>query len=372
MVMDNEIKHTPLLALHRELGGRMVEFAGYEMPVQYPRGIRHEHEHTRNFAGLFDISHMGQLRISGEQAPAAMETLVTGDIAGLRPGQQLYTVFTNADGGIVDDLMVTNLGGALFLVVNAACKDKDLALLQAVMGGTCRIEYHTDRALLALQGPRAASVLGDLNPATNELGFMRAGTFVVGGVECLIHRCGYTGEDGFEISVTADEADRLARMLLQHQDVEPVGLGARDSLRLEAGLCLYGHDLDETVSPVEAGLGWVVAQKYRDKSPVTAQFPGAARILEQLQHGTASIRVGIRPAGKLPVREGVDLLHPAAGKVGRITSGGFGATVNGPVAMAYVKTEYADPETELHVNIRGRNHAVRTAVLPFVKHRYHR
>ena len=370
--MNSQIKHTPLSALHRELGARMVEFAGYEMPVQYSSGIRQEHEHTRTRAGLFDISHMGQIRISGEQAPSVMETLVPGDITGLKPGLQLYTVFTNDDGGTIDDLMVTNLDGDLFLVVNAACKDKDLALLQEVMGRSCRIEYFTDRALLALQGPRAAPVLGAINPAIDELGFMQGGAFVIADMDCLINRCGYTGEDGFEISVAGDKAEQLARMLLRHDDVAAVGLGARDSLRLEAGLCLYGHELDETISPVEAGLAWVVAAKYRGENPVAARFPGAARILAQLRQRPASTRIGIKPEGKMPVRDGVELLQASGEPVGRITSGGFGATVNGPVAMAYVNAEYAIPETELHVNIRGRNHTVYTAALPFIEHRYHK
>lgn len=370
--MSNSINCTPLRALHLELGARMVEFAGYAMPVQYPHGIRYEHAHTRTSAGLFDISHMGQIRVSGQQAPGLMESLVPGDVTGLEANRQLYTVFTNADGGVIDDLMITNLVDELFLVVNAARRETDLALLQTAMGRNCRVDYCHERALLALQGPLAQSVLEEYLPTVNSLEFMQAGHCKIDGIDCLIHRCGYTGEDGFEISIDNKDAEQLARLLLQHAAVEPAGLGARDSLRLEAGLCLYGHDLDETTSPVEAGLGWVVAKKYRDGQPVAARFPGAERILVQLQQGTAMLRTGIKPEGRMPVREGVELLHPSGARAGRITSGGFGTTVNGPIAMAYVKSEYAVPGTLMHVNIRGRSHAVYTAALPFVTHRYHK
>jgi len=369
--MQNTAKHTPLTSLHLELGARMVEFAGYKMPVQYPQGIKHEHEQTRNFAGLFDISHMGQIRISGEDAPALMETLVPGDVVGLQHNKQMYTVLTNNRGGIIDDLMVTNLDGDLFLVVNAARKDIDLGLLQTALGRNCRVEHYSDRALLALQGPQAVTVMQQYAPHINELSFMQAGNYSIDGIDCLIHRCGYTGEDGFEISAASFDAERLARLLLQHAGVEPAGLGARDSLRLEAGLCLYGHELDENTTPVEANLGWTIAKKYRGDQPLAAKFPGAQRILEQLRQGTAQIRTGIKPAGQMPVREGVELLHPSGNVAGWITSGGFGTTVGGPVAMAYVNSEYAVPGTELHVKIRGRNHTVYTAALPFIKHRYH-
>lgn len=370
--MANPVRQTPLCSLHQELGARMVEFAGYRMPVQYPGGIRQEHAHTRSAAGLFDISHMGQIRISGSRAAELMETLVPGDITGLPPGQQLYTVLSNKNGGVVDDLMVSNLGGDLLLVVNAARCATDLALLESALGRDCRVRYCGDRSLLALQGPWAAAVMARYVPQINELAFMRAGNYAIDEIDCLIHRSGYTGEDGFEISVSNARVEQLARLLLQNPEVAPVGLGARDSLRLEAGLCLYGHELDESTGPVEAGLGWIVAAKYRREPPAAAKFPGAEKILAQLREGTALIRTGIKPAGRIPVREDTSLLNRTGATVGRVTSGGYGATVAGPIAMAYLETEYAAPGMELHVKIRGRKHTVYTAALPFVAHRYHK
>lgn len=370
--MTDPVKQTPLWSLHQELGARMVEFAGYQMPVQYPAGIRQEHEHTRSAAGLFDISHMGQIRISGVRAPELMEKLVPGDITGLPPGHQLYTVLSNNNGGVIDDLMITNLDGDLLLVVNAARRTVDLALLESALGRDCRIQYRSNRSLLALQGPGAAAVMERYVTRINELAFMQAGVYTIDGMESLIHRSGYTGEDGFEISVANSDVERLARLLLQNAEVAPVGLGARDSLRLEAGLCLYGHELDETTSPVQAGLGWTVAGKYRGAHPVAAKFPGAERILEQLREGSALIRTGIKPEGRIPVREHTSLLNQAGDIVGRVTSGGYGTTVAGPIAMVYLENEYAAPGTELHVKIRGRKHTVYTTALPFVAHRYHK
>ena len=365
-------KKTPLYSLHTELGARLTEFAGYEMPIQYPGGIKEEHAQVRNRAGLFDISHMGQIKITGEKGAALIETLVTGDVSGLKINHQLYTVFTNTGGGIIDDLMITKLDSCLLLVVNAACRDRDLEYLITTIGHDCQVEEWLDRSLLALQGPQAASVLRNHVPDIQRLGFMQAGQFKIDSIHCLVHRCGYTGEDGFEISVAAEDVEHLARLLLQHEMVGPVGLGARDSLRLEAGLCLYGQDLDETISPVEAGLGWTVAHKYTGNSPVPAGFPGADEILVQLQNGTGRTRTGIRPEGKIPVRKDTKLLNINGKEIGKISSGGFGPTLNGPLAMGYVESAYTAPGTELMVEIRDRVHKVLTASLPFVAHRYYK
>lgn len=361
---------TALHSLHLELGARMVPFAGYEMPVQYRHGIIREHQHARTRAALFDISHMGQIEVRGERAGASLERLVPSDVCDMAPYQQRYSVLTNAQGGISDDLMITRLPGSVFLVVNAACKHQDFEYLRTEIGGDCDVIMHTDRALLALQGPEACAVLGALNAAVSGLKFLRAGEFALAGVSCLVHRCGYTGEDGFEISLDAAHAPAIARRLLQHAAVEPAGLGARDSLRLEAGLCLYGHDIDAMTTPVEAGLGWVIARRHRS-DPALARFPGASGILSEIRNGAGRLRVGLRPEGRVPVREGAVILGRAGGQAGRVTSGGFGPTINGPIAMGYVAAGLAAPGTELEVEIRGRSHIMRVAALPFVKHRYH-
>lgn len=367
-----ELKHTALRALHVELGARMVAFAGYEMPVQYPKGIKFEHEHTRRLSGLFDISHMGQIRITGEDIHSKIESLVPGDITGLNVNKQLYTVLTNLDGGIIDDLMITNFGDSLFLVVNAGRKHLDLDYLGDSLDHNCKIEECTGRSLLALQGPASASVLGKYAPDLDRLAFMDAGKYEIEGMSCYIHRCGYTGEDGFEISVDSGDAEHLARILLQHESVEPVGLGARDTLRLEAGLCLYGNDIDEQTTPAEADLAWTIAKKYRGEKPEPAKFPGADRILVQLRDGTEYIRTGIRPEGRMPIREGTGLLNDRGENIGKITSGGYGQTVNGPIAMGYVRTEFAAADTTMQAVVRGRCHRTYTALLPFVAHHYYK
>ncbi len=340
------------------------------MPVQYHKGIRAEHLHTRSAAGLFDVSHMGQLRLSGKNIECALERLVTGDITALKPFRQCYTLLTNQRGGIIDDLMLTRTPDYLFVVVNAACKESDYVYLQESLGPPSRAELLSDRALLALQGPEAVNVLGNLHPECKKLPFLSAREIKLDGIPCLINRCGYTGEDGFEISVLSKDARQLAELLLEDQAVELIGLGARDSLRLEAGLCLYGHDIDEGTTPVEAGLTWVIAKKYRDGA-AQALFPGANNIFRQLQTGTGLIRRGFQVPGKIPVREGAIILNQEKQGIGRITSGGFGPSVGHPVAMGYIEKAYADPDTELQVEIRQRFHPVRVVKLPFVKHRYY-
>ncbi len=363
-------QHTALHSLHKSLNAKLVPFAGYALPVQYADGIKAEHLHTRAHAGLFDVSHMGQMRIIGKDAARAFEALVTGDISGLRDFQQRYTLLTNPQGGIIDDLMVTKLPEGLFLVVNAACKQNDYDYIRQSLPSNCRVERLENRALLALQGPRAASVLGAVNAEIIQLGFMRSGDFEIDGFECKINRCGYTGEDGFEISVDNQFALKLAQLLLENDEVKPIGLGARDSLRLEAGLCLYGHDINETTTPVEANLQWAIARKYRDGSE-KASFPGAQIILRQIEQGTEKCLVGLQPQGKMPVRDGCVVLGKNNEILGEVSSGGYGASFGGPVAMGYVSSDYARTGTELQVEIRSRSHTIRVADLPFVQHRYY-
>ncbi len=367
-----DLARTPLHDLHRELGARMVPFAGYAMPVQYPSGILAEHRHTRTEAGLFDVSHMGQVRLTGAEAPAALERLVPMNIQGLAVDRQRYALFTNDAGGILDDLMVTRFDDHLFMVVNAACKQQDVAHLHQHLDEHCRVEELTDRALLALQGPKAGLVLARLAPASAALVFMTAARITIAGAECIVTRSGYTGEDGFEISVPAKRAEALARLLLSHEEVAPVGLGARDSLRLEAGLCLYGHDIDTTTTPVEAGLIWAIQKSRRRGGARAGGFPGAGVILDQFDQGTARRRVGLQPAGRAPVRDGTELTAADGRVVGQVTSGGFGPTVGAPVAMGYVETALAEPGTELTARVRGKSVAVSVAQLPFVEQRYYR
>ena len=371
-VSELPLKRTPLHALHVELGARLVPFAGYEMPVQYPAGILAEHLHTRAQAGLFDVSHMGQVRLSADggaaAAAAALETLVPGDIRGLAPSGQRYTLFTDAAGGILDDLMVINAGDHLFLIVNAACKAQDLAHLRAGLAGRCAVTELGDRALLALQGPAAAAVLGRFAKAALSLGFMSAAEFAIDGVACFVSRSGYTGEDGYELSVPAAAAERLARRLLAEPEVAPIGLGARDTLRLEAGLCLYGQDIDATTTPVEAGLSWTIPPRRRAEGG----FPGADVILAQLRDGPARRRVGIRPEGRAPARAHDGIADAAGRRIGEIASGGFGPTVGGPIAMGYVEAGHAAVGTPLQLMVRGKALPAKVAKLPFVAHRYHR
>lgn len=366
------LARTPLYNLHLELGAKMVPFAGYEMPVQYPTGVLKEHIHTRTQAGLFDVSHMGQVRLSGADAAAALETLVPVDIIDLPVNTQRYALFTNASGGILDDLMVANGGDHLLLVVNAACKQQDLAHLQQHLSGRCRVEELSDRALLALQGPQASKVLARLAPNTAKLIFMQTATVMLAGVNCFVSRSGYTGEDGFEISVPNHHAEALARVLLAQPEVSPIGLGARDSLRLEAGLCLYGHDMDANRTPVEASLSWALSKVRRAGQARSGGYPGADIILHQLAEGVARKRVGLVPQDRMPVREGAEVVNTKGEVVGRVTSGGFGATIGGPVAMGYVDTAHATVGTVLDAIVRGKPVPVVVAKTPFVAQRYYR
>jgi glycine cleavage system T protein (aminomethyltransferase) len=365
----DSLKRTPLADLHRELGAKMVPFAGYEMPVQYPTGIIAEHQHTREHAGLFDVSHMGQIRLEADNfnaAAAALERLVPGDVAGLQPGRMRYTQLTNPAGGILDDLMVARRGEHLFLVVNAGQKEADATHLRDDLVGRARIETLFDRALLALQGPSAAAVLMRFDSRAAEMGFMTVADLSIQGVPCIVSRSGYTGEDGFEISAAATDAVKVARLLLDHPEVKPIGLGARDSLRLEAGLCLYGHDIDETTTPIEAGLAWSIGKRRRTEGG----FPGAASILEQIAQGPTRKRVGIRPAGRAPARENTEITDLKGGLIGKVTSGGFGPTLGGPICMGYVHSSHAAPGIEVQLVVRGSPRSARVAELPFVPHRY--
>ncbi len=360
---------TPLYDLHVAQGGRIVDFAGYALPVHYG-GILAEHERTRSGAALFDVSHMGQARIVGARAAEALESLVPGDIAGLGAGRMRYTQLTDDNGGIRDDLMVTRLAGeALAIVVNAACKEDDFAYLGAALAGWgCSLEVDDDAALLAFQGPEAAAVLEAAIPGADGLAFLQGDTFEWRGVPIWISRSGYTGEDGFEISLPASHAAALAEALLACDRVALAGLGARDSLRLEAGLCLYGHDIDLTTTPVEASLAWSIGKSRRAEGG----FPGADTILDQLRNGTARRRVGLRLEGRAPAREGAEISSADGTPVGRVTSGGFGPTVGGPVAMGYVAAGHAAPGTPLTLSVRGRALPARTACLPFIAPGYRR
>ncbi|MGY3477089.1 glycine cleavage system aminomethyltransferase GcvT [Bradyrhizobium ottawaense] len=376
---QDSLKRTPLHGLHVSLGGKMVPFAGYDMPVQYPAGVLKEHLHTRNAAGLFDVSHMGQIALrpkSGrvEDAARALERLVPQDIVAIAPGRQRYAQFTNADGGILDDLMVANFGDHLFLVVNAACKEADEAHLRANLSGDCGVDSLTDRALIALQGPKAEAALAKLCAEAPAMKFMDSGPRKVAGLDCFVSRSGYTGEDGFEISVPAADAERLAKALLENPDVLPIGLGARDSLRLEAGLCLYGHDIDTATTPVEAALEWSVQKSRRSGGARAGGFPGAEKILAHFDNGAARRRVGLLAQGRAPVREGALLFADSAGgePIGQVTSGGFGPSLNAPVAMGYVPTASSALGTQLFAEVRGQRLPVAVAAMPFVKNTYKR
>ncbi|MBX4909746.1 MULTISPECIES: glycine cleavage system aminomethyltransferase GcvT [Rhizobium] len=372
------LKKTPLHALHLSLGARMVPFAGYDMPVQYPAGVMKEHLHTRAEAGLFDVSHMGQVIVkaksgSYEDAALALESLVPVDILGLPAGRQRYGFFTDDTGGILDDLMITHLDDHLFVVVNAACKEADLAHLQAHIGDQCDITL-LDRALIALQGPRAVEVLAELWADVAAMKFMDVRHCRLHDVSCLVSRSGYSGEDGFEISVPADKAEDVAMRLLEHPDVQAIGLGARDSLRLEAGLCLYGSDIDTTTSPVEAALEWAMQKARRAGGARAGGFPGSGRILSELENGAARRRVGLKPEGKAPVRGHAKLYADAEGKteIGEVTSGGFGPSVEGPVAMGYLPISHAAVGTQVYAEVRGKFLPVTVSALPFVTPTYKR
>lgn len=367
----SDLRVTPLNALHRELGAKMVPFAGYDMPVQYPMGVLQEHLHCRAKAGLFDVSHMGQviLRAPGfyPAVARAMESLVPVDLLDLGGMRQRYGFFTNAAGGILDDLMLANRGDHMFVVVNAACKAEDIAHMRAHLPGV-EVTEITDRALLALQGPAAEGVLAALVPGVVAMRFMDVGIFASAFGELWISRSGYTGEDGYEISVSEGQAVALARALLAHADVAPIGLGARDSLRLEAGLCLYGHDIDTGTTPVEASLSWAIQKVRRAGGARAGGFPGAERILAELAGGAARLRVGLRPEGRAPMRDGTVLFSAEAGgdAVGHVTSGGFGPSLEGPMSMAYVPRALAVPGQVLFGELRGKRLPLKVVGLPFV------
>jgi aminomethyltransferase len=373
------LKRTALHALHAARGGKMVPFAGYDMPVQYATGVLREHLHTREAAGLFDVSHMGQIVLrpkSGklEDAALALERLMPQDIVGVAPGRQRYAQFTNAAGGILDDLMVANFGSHLFVVVNAACKAEDEAHLRAGLSDVCLVEPLADRALIALQGPKASAVLEKFCAEAPAMRFMDAGPHIVAGIDCFVSRSGYTGEDGFEISVPAEHAEALATALLESSDVLPIGLGARDSLRLEAGLCLYGHDIDTTTTPVEGALEWSIQKSRRHGGARAGGFPGADTILRQLDNGAPRRRVGLKPEGRAPVREGAALFADTTSseQIGSVTSGGFGPSVNAPVAMGYLPTSQAAPGALVFAELRGQRLPLRVTAMPFVPNTYKR
>lgn len=371
--MSEQLLVTPLHALHNEMGAKMVPFAGYDMPVQYKLGVKKEHLHCRAQAGLFDVSHMGQLRLVGDNAAAFMESLVPVDIIDLPVNKQRYAFFTNEQGGISDDLMVTNFGDHLFVVVNAACKAQDIQHMQDNLPADVELQLIEDRALLALQGPQAAAVLSTLNPAVADMVFMDATRIDLDGVECIVSRSGYTGEDGYEISVPADAADALARKLLAADEVEWIGLGARDSLRLECGLCLYGHDLDPTTTPVEASLLWGISPARRTDGVRAGGFPGSDLILEQIK--TKAItrkRIGLVGHSKAPVREGTKLFDADDNEIGLVTSGTFGPSIGKPVAMGYVSIAFAALDTEVFAEVRGKKLPMTVTKMPFVAQSYYR
>ena len=379
--MDNvvSLKKTPLTALNIELGGKMVGFAGYEMPVQFAPGVMKEHLHTREKAGLFDVSHMGQVLLrpkSGkvEDAALALERLVPVDILGLKPGRQRYALFTDAKGGILDDLMVANRGDHLFVVVNAACKEQDVAHMRAHLSDLCEVVELTDRALVALQGPAAESALAKLAPEVAAMAFMDVRGVMILGADCIVSRSGYSGEDGYEVSVPEAKAVDFVRALLENPDVQPIGLGARDSLRLEAGLCLYGNDIDTTTTPVAAALEWAVQKVRRNGGARAGGFPGADMILPEFEQGASRRRVGIAPEGRAPIRGGTELFptETSTDVVGTITSGGFGPTVEAPVAMGYVAKSLSATGTKLFAELRGKRLPVTVADLPFITPRYKR
>jgi aminomethyltransferase len=363
---------TPLHALHLELGARMVPFAGYSMPVQYPVGILAEHRQCRHEAALFDVSHMGQLLLKGADAAAALESLVPVDVIDLPLNKQRYALFTNAQGGLLDDLMIARREDGLFVIVNAACKDADLLHLRDRIGGRCEIVPMFDRALLALQGPMAVHAIARLAPTIEKLTFMTGGFYQVAGVRCYVTRSGYTGEDGFEISVAAADADFLARKLLAQPEVKPAGLGARDSLRLEAGLCLYGHDIDTTTTPVEAALTWAIQKVRRPGGARAGGYPGADVIGRQLSVGALTKRVGLVGLERAPVREGTVIVDRDGHKLGVVTSGTLAPTVNQAVAMAYLPVDHAIVAHEVYAEVRGKRLPMRVTPMPFTPNRYFR
>ncbi|WP_294621345.1 glycine cleavage system aminomethyltransferase GcvT [uncultured Roseovarius sp.] len=368
--MSDDLRQTPLYGLHVELGAKMVPFAGYDMPVQYKLGVMKEHLHCRAAAGLFDVSHMGQVIVRApggyDEVARAMEGLVPVSVLGLAEGRQRYAMFTNDQGGILDDLMLANRGDHLFVVVNAACKATDIAHMRDGMPG-CEVEEVTDRALLALQGPKAEAVLARLLAGVAEMRFMDVAVKASDFGELWISRSGYTGEDGYEISVASDQAEGFARAVLAEEEVEPIGLGARDSLRLEGGLCLYGHDIDEGTTPVEAALSWAIQKVRRRGGERAGGFPGADVILNQLENGAPRKRVGLLPEGRAPMREGTEIYTGPEGgaPIGKVTSGAFGPTIGGPMSMGYVPRDHAAEGTQLFGEVRGKRQPVTVAPLPF-------
>ena len=377
---DPTLLQTPLHDLHLRLGARMVPFAGYAMPVQYAGGLMAEHKQCRDAAALFDVSHMGQLRLLGAEAAAALETLVPVDVVDLAPGRQRYAFFTNPCGGLLDDLMVfkPEAGpaheaiGDLFLVVNAGCKDADTRHLRTHIGHRCQVVPMPERALLALQGPKAVDALARLNPGVAALVFMSGGLFELAGAACFVTRSGYTGEDGFEISVPAAQAVALAEALLAQPELKPAGLGARDTLRLEAGLCLYGHDINETTSPVEAGLTWAMQKVRRPGGARAGGYPGEAAIEAHLAGAPPSKRVGLVGLERVPVREGTPIVDAQGRKLGTVTSGTLAPSVNQCIAMAYLPLNHAMPQHEVYAEVRGKRVPMRVTAMPFHPHRYKR
>ena len=374
MSSTNELLRTPLHDLHVELGARMVPFAGYSMPVQYPAGLMAEHMHTRTSAGLFDVSHMGQLRLEGSGAAAAFESLMPVDVIDLPVGKQRYGLLLNDAGGIMDDLMFFNTGSSIFIIVNGACKAVDIAHIQQKIGGLCNVIPMPEMALLALQGPQAVAALSRLSPGVEKLVFMTGGSFDVAGCDCFLTRSGYTGEDGFEISVHADQADKLARALLAQPEVKPVGLGARNSLRLEAGLCLYGNDIDTTTTPIEASLNWAIQKVRRTGGARAGGFPGAEKILAQLEDPKTLTRkrVGLTALERIPVRDHTALNSLNGELIGEVTSGLLGPSINQPVAMGYVGPEFAAIGTQANAMVRGKPVLMQVTAMPFVPANYFR
>ncbi|GFE95759.1 MULTISPECIES: glycine cleavage system aminomethyltransferase GcvT [unclassified Gluconobacter] len=371
--MTDSLQRTPLHALNLELGAKMVPFAGYEMPLQYPAGLMAEHLHTRSKAGLFDVSHMGQIRIAARNgdvrdAALALESLIPADYAGLAKGRQRYGFLTNDAAGILDDLMVANMGDDLFVVVNASCKEQDAALIEAALSDRCIVTRQFDRALMALQGPEAQDALAPLCPAAAEMRFMDVIETELAGVPVTLSRSGYTGEDGYEIGCAAADAETVARALLAQPQVLPIGLGARDSLRLEAGLCLYGNDIDTTTTPIEASLAWAIQKARREGGSREGGYPGAEIVLRQARESVSRKRVGLMAEGRAPVRAGAKLFADAEGQkeIGLVTSGAFGPTVQAPVAMGYVATDYAGNDTALFAELRGKFVPVHVRAMPFV------
>jgi aminomethyltransferase len=359
------LKQTPLYNLHLELGAKMVPFAGYLMPVQYGKGTLHEHLHCRSHAGFFDISHMGQCLVLGDDAVDELERLAPGDIAGLKSGEQKYTVLTNDNGGIMDDIVITRIDAGLMIIVNAACKDKDFKYLYQHLSGRCCFNELTGQVLFALQGPAAVAIMQKFSPQAAGLSFMQACGTHIEGIKCNISRSGYTGEDGFEILVGHHYAEQIARLLLAEDEVEPIGLAARDTLRLEAGLCLYGHELNESITPVEAGLQWLLKKGGN-------QFPGADKIMAQLENGPEKIRAGLLVDSKIPVREGSIICNSEGIAVGYVTSGSFSPSLGRPIAMALLDPFAVDAESHLYTMVRDHRITVTVTPLPFVPHRYHR